>query len=55
MLAQFGKTFAGDGYRLRPLLRAIAMDPSFSVVSMPTPAPEKSAAVSQSTKVASNN
>lgn len=55
-LEQLNKSFASNGYRLRPLLRAIAMSPTFSQVteSGPPPAPEKAAAVSLPGKVASN-
>ena len=55
-LEQLNKSFTSSGYRLRPLLRAIALSPTFSEVKEygPPPAPEKAAAVSLPGKVASN-
>jgi hypothetical protein len=56
-LAQLNKGFASSGYRLRPLLRAIAMNPAFSEVNEPSPppAPEKQAMDSRPREVASNH
>ena len=56
VLAQLNKTFAGEGYRLRPLLKAITMNEAFSKVSEPNAPPpaEKSASVSHPETIASN-
>ncbi len=55
-LAQFNKTFASEGYRLRPLLKAITLNDAFSKVIEPSAAPaaEKSASIPHPEKVASN-
>ena len=56
VLAQLNKTFAADGYRLRPLLKAITMSEAFSKVSEPPAAApaEKSASADHPDKLASN-
>jgi len=55
-LAQLNKEFARDEFRLRPLLRAIVMNPSFSAVRVTDPpAAEKSAAALDANKTASNH
>lgn len=56
VLADLNKKFAADKYRLKPLLKTIALSPAFSQVAKPSapPAPEKSASVSSPEKVASN-
>ncbi len=56
-LVELNKSFAAEGYRLRGLLKAIALNPAFSAVAEPAPkkaAPEKSASV-QPTKVVAAN
>ncbi len=55
-LAQLNKSFVGEGYRLRALLKAITLSEGFSDVTQPASkpaAPEKTASVSLPGKIAS--
>ena len=48
MLEDLNKTFASNGYRLKPLLRAIALNPAFSKIDEASPLPTENKTASAS-------